>query len=188
MARKDFGVQPWLVPQLVALVSAYDEDGTPNVMNAAWGGMYANNKVMLCISAGHKTTKNILARKAFTIGIANEANLVAADYVGLVSGNRVPNKFEQAGFHALQSEFVDAPVIAEIPLSLECRLAGQTESGCIIGEIVNVSADDSVLAEDGKPDISKIGAISYDSVHQTYLLVDKTVGKAFSDGKKLIKE
>lgn len=188
MARKNFGAQPWLVPQLVALISAYDEDGTPNVMNAAWGGTYANNQVMFCISAGHKTTKNILARKAFTVGIANEANLVAADYVGLVSGNRVGNKFEQAGFHALRSEFVDAPLIEEIPLTLECRLAGQTESGCIIGEVVNVSADESILAEDGKPDISKMGAISFDPVHHDYLLVEKCVGKAFSDGKRLMEK
>lgn len=186
MARKNFGVQPWLVPQLVALVAAYDEDGTPNVMNAAWGGTYANNQVMLCISAGHKTTKDILLRKAFTVGIANEANLVAADYVGIVSGNKVPDKFARAGFHAQKSEFVDAPLIEEIPLTLECRLAGQTESGCIIGEIVNVSADESILGEDGKPDVSRMGAISFDPVHHEYLLVEKSVGLAFRDGKRLM--
>ncbi|MBD5561015.1 MAG: flavin reductase family protein [Clostridia bacterium] len=183
--RKDFGSQPWLVPQLVALVAAYDENEVPNVMNAAWGGTYANNQIMLCISAGHRTTKNIMARKAFTVSIADEANLVAADYVGIVSGNKVPDKFAKAGFHAVKSQFVDAPLIEEIPLALECRLAGLTESGCVIGEVVNVSADESILAEDGKPDIAKMRAISFDPVHHDYLLIGESVGQAFRDGRRL---
>lgn len=183
--RKDFGSQPWLVPQLVALVAAYDVDGVPNVMNAAWGGTYANNQIMLCISMSHKTTKNILARQAFTVSIADEKNLVAADYVGLVSGNKVPDKFAVAGFTAVKSQFVDAPLIAELPLTLECRLVSHTETGTVIGEVVNVSADESILGEDGKPDIEKMHAISFDPVHHEYLLIGKRVGQAFRDGKKL---
>ena len=113
--RKNFGPKPWTYPQPVFILAAYDENGVPNAMNAAWGGISEENEISLCISEGHKTTQNILARKAFTISMADAAHVVACDYVGIVSGNNVPDKMARAGFHTSQAAFVDAPVIDELP-------------------------------------------------------------------------
>ncbi len=120
--RKNFGAKPFLYPQLVMVIASYGKDRTPDAMNAAWGGIAGGDKLFLCLSSNHKTVENILERKAFTVSVADEAHLVEADYVGLVSGNDVPDKLERSGFHVTRSEFVDAPVIDELPLVLECRL------------------------------------------------------------------
>ena len=120
--RKNFGAKPYTYPQPVLIISAYDENGTPDAMNAAWGGISDDTQISMCLSAGHKTVKNIQARKAFTVSMADAAHVVACDYVGIVSGNKVPDKFEKAGFHATKSEFVDAPLIDELPMTLECTL------------------------------------------------------------------
>ena len=133
----------------------------------------------------HKTTENILERKAFTVSMADAANVVAADYVGVVSGNDVPNKLEKTGWHLTPSNFVDAPVIEELPMTLECRLISfDKESELLTGEIVNVSADERILT-DGKIDPAKLQPITYDPVNHNYLTLGEKVGKAFSDGKKL---
>lgn len=183
--RKNFGKQTWLYPMHVFIVAAYDENGNPNAMNAAWGGVYDTNQVMICLSEDHKTTKNIKASKAFTISIANSKLVVEADYLGLASGNKVSNKLEKANLHTIKSEFVNAPIIEEFPMTLECNLIKFNEDGIVIGEIVNVSALDSILDSNGKIDPDKLEPITYDSVHHAYRKIGEKVGNAFSDGKKI---
>lgn len=183
--RKDFGSKPCMYPEPVLIIATYNEDGTPNAMNAAWGGIHEDHEVSLCLSPEHKTVKNILARKAFTVSFATKETVVGADYVGIVSGNDVPDKFSKAGFHAVPSEKVDAPLIEELPIALECRLMSYTEKNCeCIGEIVNLSIDESVLT-DGKVDLKKYHPIIYDGLNHDYLCYGEKVGNAFSDGKKL---
>lgn len=182
--RKNFGVKPWVYPQPVLIIGTYDENGKPDAMNAAWGGQYDNNKVMLCLGA-HKTTDNIRLKKAFTVSFATASTVVASDYVGIVSANNVPDKMEKAGFTTVRSEFVDAPVINELPLTLECRLEKFNEDGNVIGEIVNISADESILDENGNVDAKKLDAIIFDPTSAVYLRPGDKVGNAFKDGAKL---
>jgi len=184
--RKNFGVKPAVYPLPVFIIAAYDESGIPNAMNAAWGGISEENEISICISAGHKTTKNILARKAFTVSMADEDHVAACDYVGIVSGNKVPDKFARAGFHATKSEFVDAPIIDELKMAVECELVSYDEDSCrLVGRIVNVSADESVLNEKGKVDPAKLKPITFDTMNNVYLALGAKVGDAFSDGLKL---
>lgn len=184
--RKNFGAKPLSYPQPVFIIAAYDEDGTPNAMNAAWGGISEMNEISLCLSNNHKTVKNILHSKAFTISMADAGHVAACDYVGLVSGNNVTDKFARAGFHATRSQFVDAPLIDELAIALECRLKSYNPETCIlIGEIVNVSVDERALDEDGKVDVAKACPITFDPFNNEYLKIGEKVGKAFSDGKKL---
>ena len=181
--RKNFGPKPLLYPQPVFIIATYGEDGTPNAMNAAWGGISEENQITICISAGHKTTANILSRKAFTVSMATADYVTACDYVGIVSGNKVPDKFARAGFHASKSEFVDAPLIEELPMAVECKLISYNpETCCLIGEIVNVSADESVLNETGKVDPAKLQPITFDPMNNAYLVLGEKVGNAFKDG------
>lgn len=184
--RRNFGAKPLSYPQPVLIIAAYDEQGTPNAMNAAWGGISEMNEISMCLSAGHKTVKNLLKRGAFTVSMADVAHVVACDYVGMVSGNRVADKFARAGFHALPSEFVDAPLIEELPVALECRVKSYDPERCILrGEIVNVSVDERVLDGDGRVDPAKVAPICFDPFNNTYLRIGEQVGNAFSDGKSL---
>ena len=184
--RKNFGAKPYSYPQPVFILAAYGEDGTPDAMNAAWGGISDDNELSMCISAGHKTTKNILAKGAFTVSMATVKYLAACDYVGIVSGNTVPDKFEKAGFHAVKSAFVDAPLIEELPVAVECRLKSYDENTCrMVGEIVNVSVDESVLDENGNVDVAKVRPITFDPFNNTYVALGEIAGKAFHDGKEL---
>lgn len=184
--RKNFGVKPAVYPLPVFIIATYDENGVPNAMNAAWGGISEENELTLCISAGHKTAKNIQTRKAFTVSMADVDHVAACDYVGVVSGNKVPDKFARAGFHALKSEFVDAPIIEELKMAVECELVSyDTETCSLIGRIVNVSADESVLNEKGKVDPAKLRPITFDTMNNAYLALGEKVGNAFSDGLKL---
>mgnify|MGYP005805433247 CR=1 FL=1 len=183
--RKDFGKKSWVYPLPVLIIGTYDEDGKPDAMNAAWGGLYDADKVVLCLSAGHKTTANIKSRKAFTVSFATAAHVVEADYVGMVSANTQPDKLEKAGLHTTKSIHVDAPLINEFPMALECRFLKVNEDGNIIGEIVNVSADESVLGADGNIDVSKLDPITFDPVRNAYLRLGKAVGSAFRDGAAL---
>lgn len=169
----------------VFIIATYDKDGTPDAMNAAWGGIVDYGHIGLCLSASHKTTKNILSRKAFTVGIADANNTVAGDYVGLVSANDTPDKLKRSGFTVKKSEFVDAPVINEIPMVLECEYVKTTEDGIVVGKIVNVGADKSVLGADGKIDPAKLRPITFDPVNNKYIALGEITGNAFSDGKKL---
>lgn len=183
--RKDFGVKNWLYPMPVFIVGSYDEKGVPNAMNAAWGGIYDTNLLMVCLADDHKTTENIKKSGAFTVSFATAATVASCDYVGIVSANDIPDKFERAGFHATKSAYVNAPIIDELPMTVECRLLKFNEDGICIGEIVNVSADESILDEAGKVDPKKLDPIIYDSVSHAYWSFGEKVGKAFSDGKKI---
>ena len=183
--RKNFGAKSWLYPMPVLIVGTYDEKGNPNAMNAAWGGIYDTNQVMVCLADDHKTTENIKKNKAFTVSFATADTVAACDYVGIVSANDVPYKFAKAGFHAIESEFVNSPIIEELPMSVECKLLKFNEDGICIGEIVNVSADESVLGSDGKIDAKMLNPIIYDSAAHAYWSFGEIVGRAFSDGKKI---
>ncbi len=183
--RKNFGSKSWLYPMPVLIVAAYDADGKPNAMNAAWGGMHTDEQIGICLSEGHKTTKNILESKAFTVSMATAKQLVACDYVGIVSGNKEPDKFARAGFTAERSEIINAPIIKELPFTLECELVSyDTESNHLVGRIVNVSADEQILT-DGKIDYRKLRPITYDPIAHHYIELGAVVGNAFADGKQL---
>ena len=183
--RKNFGSKHWLFPQPVLMIATYNEDGTPDIMNAAWGGISDSDEISISISNTHKTAKNLLKRGAFTVSFATADQVAACDYVGLVSGNKVPDKFARAGFHAVKSEFVDAPHVEELPMALECRVRSyDTETDILRGEIVNVSADETILT-DGKIDPAKLRPIVFDPVNHDYLELGAKAGKAFGEGKKL---
>ena len=184
--RKNFGAKPMCYPMPVYIIATYNTDGTPNAMNAAWGGISEDKEISICVDDSHKTAENLIARGAFTVSMATEEYLAACDYVGIVSGNKVPDKFHRAGFHEWKSQFVDAPLIAELPMALECRVKSYDTQTCrLVGEIVNVCADESVLGDNGKIDPRKLRPITYDPVNHKYLALGAVVGNAFQDGKKL---
>ena len=184
--RKNFGSKTWLYPMPVLIVAAYDEQGVPNAMNAAWGGIYTDNTIGICLAEEHKTTRNILATKVFTVSVATVQHLAACDYLGLVSGDKVPNKLLRTGFHIVASPTVHAPLIEELPMTLECEMVSyDLESNHLVARIVNISADEAILT-DGKIDITKLRPITYDSVSHQYYEITTPVGKAFGAGKILM--
>ena len=184
--RKNFGAKPIAYPLPVFIVAAYDENGVPNAMNAAWGGISEEKEISLCIDSGHKTMKNILVSKAFTVSMADEDHVAACDYVGVESGNKVPDKMARAGFHTTKSGFVNAPLIDELPMAIECRMKSYDAETCrLVGEIVNVCADESVLNEKGKIDPARLRPITFDTMNNAYLALGGKVGNAFRDGLAL---
>ncbi len=182
--RKNFGPKTWMYPLPVLIVGTYDDNGNPNAMNAAWGGIYDTDQVMLCLSHGHKTFQNLQARGAFTVSMATADQVAACDYVGMASGNKVADKFARAGFTATKSELVNAPIINELPMALECKLVGLTPEGIVVGQIVNISAEESVLT-DGKIDPALLRPITFDPVNNVYRVLGEEVGKAFGAGAVL---
>ena len=182
MSRVDFGSKPWLLPMPVLIIGTYDENGVPNAMNAAWG-MVSDFKEVTISLGSHKTTENLEKNGDFTVSMATEAMMTACDYVGIVSGTNVPDKFEKAGFHATKSNHVNAPLIDELPMTLECRMKSYTDD-ILVADIINVTADESVLT-DGKIDLKKLRPIAFDPVNNTYVVMGEAVGNAFSDGKRL---
>ena len=186
--RKDFGTKTWLYPMPVLILGAYGANGEPMAMNAAWCGIGAENTVVMCIDSSHKTTEYILQSKGFTISPATADQLTACDYVGIVSGNKVPDKMERSGFHTHKAQHVNAPIIEELPLALECELVSyDTETELMIGRIVNVSADDSILGDDGKIDADKAQFLSFDPATNSYRTLGPVAGRAFHDGLPLSK-
>ena len=183
--RKNFGAKTWVYPMPVLIIATYDADGNPDAMNAAWGGVYEENQEMLSLSQEHKTTRNIRERGAFTVSFADAAHTTESDYVGIVSANKVPDKLARAGLHTTRSAFVDAPLIDEFPMAIECRLIKFNEDGVVIGEIVNVSADEGVLDEKGRIDPDKLQPVVFDPVHYAYRRLGEKVGNAFKDGMKI---
>lgn len=169
----------------VLIVGSYDENKNPNAMNAAWGGMYDTDMITVCLSHDHKTTENIKKSGAFTVSFATSSTVIPSDYVGIVSANDVPDKFAKAGFHATPGDTVNAPIIDEFPMTLECKLIKFNEDGICVGEIVNVSADENILDGKGNVDVKKLDPIVYDCVTHDYLTLGDKVGRAFSDGKKI---
>ena len=170
-------------PMPVFIIGTYNADGSPNAMNAAWGGISEETEITICVDNTHKTAQNLLARKAFTVSMATAGMMTACDYVGIVSGTKEPEKFAKAGFHATKSAFVDAPLIDELPMALECEVLSYDEETCrLVGRIVNVCVDVSVLGENGKVDVAKLAPITYDPMNHHYLVLGEKVGQAFHDG------
>ncbi len=183
--RKNVGKKPLIYPQPVLIIGTYNDDGTVNAMNAAWGGVGDDHQVFLCLGSEHKTVKNLLKRKAFTVQIADEKNVVASDYVGIVSGNAENEKFRKSGLQSEKSEFVDAPVLTDYPVSMECKLVSYEPEHChCFGEILNTSVDESVLT-DGKIDIKKLKPLVFDIDNGLYVGLGNIVAKAFEVGKEL---
>ena len=184
--RKNFGSKPICYPQPVFILGTYDENGVPDAMNAAWGGISEENEVSVCISENHKTTENILLKKAFTVSMGTADQVVACDYVGIESGNRVPDKVARAGWTVTKSDFVDAPLFDQLPMAMECELISYDPETCrLVGKIVNVSADESILNDKGVVDPAKLRPITFDPMNNAYLELGAKAGNAFSDGMKL---
>ena len=183
--RKSFGAKPLIYPQPVLIIGTYQDNGQANAMNAAWGGVVDMNRISIALSP-HNTTTNILKRKAFTVSMATSKEMVACDFVGVVSANKDPEKMNKTGWHVVRSEVVDAPYFEELPLTLECELVSyDEESEILIGEIKNVSCDESVLDEEGKIDVDKLDVICFDPANRGYYTLGKKVGTAFKDGFQL---
>ena len=187
--RKKLEITEGIYPMPVLMVAAYNDDGTVNVMNAAWGTMQARDHVALQLGRNHKTVKNIEKRGAFTVSIADAAHVVEADFFGVASGNQVADKLGMAGMTSAKAETVDAPVINEFPLCLECRFVEYQENEYgvgVIGKVLNVTADEKVM-RDGRVDMSLVNAIAFDPYTHGYYKVGERVGEAFKDGFKLKK-
>ena len=183
--RKSFGAKSALYPMPVLIVAAWGEDGVANAMNAAWGGISEENEISICLSAEHKTTENLVARGAFTVSMATAETVAECDYLGIVSGNDVPDKLARVGFHVSAAKNVDAPVIDELPMALECRVKSYDPESCrLVGEIVNISADEAILTA-GKIDPMKLRPITYDPISHGYYVLGDRVGQAFADGERL---
>lgn len=185
---KNFKQKAWLLPQPVLIIGTYNVDGTPNAMNAAWGGQWDFNEIMISMGA-HATTGNLNRQGEFTVAFATVETMVAADYVGIVSGKKDPGKVAKTGWKAVKAESVNAPVFDCFPMTLECRIKEKLNESAtgyyIIAEIVNIVCKEEYLAEDGKPDVEKMRLITFDPVHNGYISLGEKVGNAFSDGKAL---
>ena len=185
---KSFGQKAWVLPQPVLIIGTYNSDGTPNAMNAAWGGQWDSKEIMISMGA-HATTENLARCNEFTVAFATKDTMVASDFVGIVSAKNDPGKMQKTGWQAVKAENVNAPVFTNFPMTLECRILrkiDETEEGYyIVAEIVNVLVDEKYLATDGKPDVESMQLIAYDPVHHGYMLVGERIGNAFADGKKL---
>lgn len=186
--KKNLGIKQAIFPMPVLMIATYNDDGSVDVMNAAWGMMADMNKVALNLTETHKTVENIKNRGYFTVSIADVNHIKEADFFGIVSSKNDSKKFEKSGLNYIKSERVDAPIIKEFPISMECKYIeyqdGENGIG-VIGEIVNVVADDEILDENGNVDVSKINAIMYDPFNHGYYRVGEKVGQAFNDGKSL---
>lgn len=188
--KKSLGVKPYTYPMPVLMISTYNEDGAVDVMNMAWGGVCAENMVALNIDEDHKTTENIKKRGAFTLSIADVPHLKEADFFGIATGNKMKNKFEKSGLTATKSDKVDAPIVTEFPLTLECKVVEcrHTVYGFrVLGEIVDVLADEEVLDEKGKVDPTKLNAFIFDQFQSGYYAVGEKVGQAWQSGAPLMK-
>lgn len=185
--RKNLGVKAFLMPMPVLIVASYDENGVADAMNAAYGSLATSKTVSLFIGKSRKTIKNILKSKAFTVALADKKNMVDADYVGIVSGNKVLNKLDNTDFKIEKSSLVNAPIITNLPLVLECKLEDyDEEKGHLLGEIVNVSVDEEYLDENGKIDLEKMQLIAFNPAGLSYNIIGEKVGDAFSCGKEKI--
>ena len=187
--RKNIKTTEAIFPMPVLMIATYNEDGSVDVMNAAWGTMLERDHVILNLTETHKTVKNIKQRKAFTVSIADSKHVVEADYFGVVSGNNTPNKFENSGLTVTKSENVDAPIINEFPICMECEFVEYQDDKCgcgVIGKVVNVTADEKVMNGDNV-DVELVNAIAFDPYTHGYYKVTNRVGEAFKDGLKLKK-
>ncbi len=189
--KKDFGVKPYLFPMPTYMIGSYNEDNTVDVMMMAWGGICAENMVALNLEADHKTVANLKARGAFTLAVPGTDTLEASDFFGIASANKMTDKFARSGLHAVKSERVDAPVIEEYPLTLECTVEKMEDEPYglrVLGKIVNVRADETVLDERGKIDAGKLNAFLFDQMRNGYYAVGELVGGAWRSGTGLMKK
>ena len=189
--KKDLGVVPAVYPMPVLMVAAYDKNEKVNVMNVAWGQICDMDKIILFIGEGKRTWLNIQESKAFTVALADEAHMDVADFFGIASGNKIDDKFERTGYHAVKSDKVHAPIIEEFPVVMECELLEFLESehvSGIVGRIVNVKAEESVLADDGKVDAAKLHALMFDQFRNGYYATGERVGTAWNAGAALMKQ
>ena len=189
--KKDLGVQPYLFPMPTYMIGTYNEDDTVDVMMMAWGGICDMKMVALNLEEDHKTVKNLQNRMAFTLAVPGTDTLVESDYLGIASGNKVPDKFARTGLHAVKSANVDAPVIEEYPLTLECKVVEMQQQPYglrVLGEIVNVLADEKVLDEKGKVDAGALHAFTFDQMRNDYYAVGEKIGKAWNAGAPLVKK
>lgn len=189
--RKDLGSLPAVFPMPVLMVATYGEDGKVDVMNVAWGGICTMDKIALNLAPERKTLKNIRAKKAFTVALADEAHIKEADFLGTASGNVMHDKFERTGLHAVKSSCVDAPVIEEFPVTMECELEEARDmfgEVRVVGTIVNVIADEKVLDDKGKVDASKLNAVMFDQFNNSYYRVGEKIAQAWHVGADLMKK
>ena len=185
---KSFGQKSWMLPQPVLIIGTYNSDGTPNAMNAAWGGQWDAKEIVISMGA-HATTENLARCNDFTVAFATKDTMVASDFVGIVSAKNDPEKMQKTGWTAIKADNVNAPVFTDFPMTLECRILrkiDESEEGYyIVAEIINILVNEEYLAKDGKPDVEKMQLITYDPVHHGYISLGERVGNAFCDGKQL---
>ncbi len=188
--KKDLGVKPYLFPMPTYMIGTYNEDGTVDEMMMAWGGICAEDRVALNLEVDHKTVANLKARGAFTLAVPGADTLAASDFLGIVSANKMPDKFARTGLHAVKSSRVDAPVIEEYPLTLECTVEKMEDEPYglrVLGRIVNVLADERVLDEKGRIDAGKLNAFLFDQMRNGYYAVGEVIGQAWHSGAGLIR-
>ena len=188
--KKDLGIQQAVFPMPVLMVAAYDKDGKVNAMNVAWGQICGADRIYLCIGKGKKTLSNILESKAFTVALADREHMEVADFLGIASGNKMDDKFERTGYTAEKSDKVNAPIIEEFPLVMECEFLEELDTEYIhgvVGRIINVKAEESVLNEEDKVDVMKLNALMFDSFCHGYYSVGEKEGQAWSAGMDLMK-
>ena len=183
--KKEISKAPGIFPMPVLMIGTYNEDGTVDVMNAAWGMAQSMTNLKLCLTESHKTVKNMKRTMACTVALGTKELMKESDYLGLVSANNVLDKFEKSGLHAVKSERVDAPIIEEYPICMECKVVGFEDDGTLL-EVVNVLAEEKYLNEDGTLKLDEMGIIAYDPYGHGYYEVGNKVGNAFEEGKKLI--
>ncbi len=183
--KKDIAIKMATFPMPVLMVAAYDKKGKVDVMTAAWGMMCSTDKIALCIDESHKTTKNIRVSKAFTVSVANKEHMAEADFFGIVSGNKMKDKFERSGFHAVKSQHVNAPIIEEFPIVMECELVEIVETEnlhAVVGKIINAQADENVLDRKGNVSPYKVKAMIFEQSQNNYYSVGRKIGKAWHEG------
>jgi flavin reductase (DIM6/NTAB) family NADH-FMN oxidoreductase RutF len=185
---KSFNPKPWFMPQAVIVIGTYNEDGTPNAMNAAWSGTWDRDEIMISMG-NHQTAVNLNRCPDFTVAFATKDTMKAADYVGIVSGRSEKDKVAKTGWNVEKAEKVNAPLFTDFPMTLECRIEKKFDESAtgyyLVAKIINIVVDEQFLAEDGKPDLEKMHLITFDPVHLGYLEIGKRVGNAFKDGKEL---
>lgn len=185
---KSFEPKPWIAPMPVLIIGTYNENGTPNAMNAAWGGQWDSTEIMISMGK-HATTENLNRNKDFTVAFATVETMVAADFVGIVSAKNDTKKIEKTGWTIENARLVNAPVFTDFPMTFECRIKEKIDESdegyYIVAEIINILVDEKYIGNDGKPDIEKMNLISYDPIYHRYLSLGKKVGDAFSIGKNI---
>ena len=186
MSRINIGAKPYVMPMPVLMISSYDENEKPCAMLAVWGGISNETEISITVASQRHTLKGILARGSFVVSMADVENEKACDYLGIATGNKVEDKFEKSGLHTTKSEFVDAPIIDELPFAVECRVKSYDEENWrLVGEIVNVSLDERILGEDRKVSFEKFHPLVFDWMNKIYLSLGDKVGNAYSDGPVL---